>query len=491
MPASYSASAASASSSRRRPRPRAEISYDTVRWMRRRRKGKVGGSAHSGGEVFLKTGQLAAQRAYLKRMFSIFDQSGDGSIDLSELRHALLDYGLSRHKADDLLEVFANLPSVQNDGEIDFDEFVSCMGTSSTLSDPRMFYFLEDQISSAEDSGAQKFAAFSANYERLIARRKIDAGSYDAFVDLFGGSYNMRSGVVDSGQQKPLQKGARKRRHKDKKKKRSLRDEDNDDEKEDDGDKDGNTGENAASSGDGGWVWRASSRPGTYESRQHQKTPRTLGKERRRRIAKIIEERGSHCKSTAPRRKGRKARARRLRSLASDRAAQQQASSATATMRSKHQGLMRKEEGRSAATLRLRAAKIASSTMGSKSNLHTRLFGTRSMQAVCALPSITSFSSPSAVSSVVSTTMSASLPPLTWAPPRMTSSNDRRTAHVIGLRRGPWTMQAMTHQAAAAGTRGAVGSGSRLGLSSRGSIVRSRGGVGSSGSSSGSATRQG
>ena len=106
---------------RQRPKP---TSLQTIHWMKKRNKGNYQGIA-------IKTEMLASQKAYLQRMFNIFDRSGDGSIDLTELQSALLDYGFSEHKAEEYLDVFANLPSVQDDGEISFDEFLNCMGTSS------------------------------------------------------------------------------------------------------------------------------------------------------------------------------------------------------------------------------------------------------------------------------------------------------------------------------------------------------------------------
>ena len=98
--------------------------------------------------------------------------------------------------------MFAKLPSVQDDGEIDLEEFIHAMATSSTLSEPGMFYFHQDQARCSKDHGAKKFAEFACNYKRLIAQRKIEEGSgedgYANFQQLFSGSYNVSKPRIET-----------------------------------------------------------------------------------------------------------------------------------------------------------------------------------------------------------------------------------------------------------------------------------------------------
>jgi hypothetical protein len=161
----------------------------TIKWMKKH------APRAQREHVHIKTSLIEKQRDYLKSMFAIFDKDGGGSIDLLELKDALMDFGFNADEADDYLDVFAKLPSVQDDGEIDLEEFVHAMATSSTLSEPGMFYFHQDEVKCGKDQGAIKFAEFASNYERLIAQRKIEAGAgengYAHFQQLFSGSYNV------------------------------------------------------------------------------------------------------------------------------------------------------------------------------------------------------------------------------------------------------------------------------------------------------------
>ena len=88
----------------KRRRKMRTIPYDTSKWMKKRR---------CQDHVYIKTKLIDKQRVYLSRMFAIFDKDGGGSIDLSELKDALIDYGYDADEADDYLDVFAKMPSVQ------------------------------------------------------------------------------------------------------------------------------------------------------------------------------------------------------------------------------------------------------------------------------------------------------------------------------------------------------------------------------------------
>ena len=271
---------------RRRQRPR-ETPLETIKWMKSRQPTQ---------NIFIKTDKLDSQVEYLKRMFQIFDKSGDGSIDLSELKAALLDYGFSQSKANEYLETFSSLPSVQDDGEISFEEFKNCMGCSSTLSDPSMFYFLQDQRKCATDTGTLKFAEFASNYERLQNKRCIDKGKgssegYDYFKKLFNGTYNLKvqeTGAISSASTKNKKKT--KKKEKKKKKKGTIREEEEKNE-EDNREDDNNNDKNE-------------------KNKDDQRTPeilllspRTEKRARKARIAKMMEEHGSRTLRTDPKRR--------------------------------------------------------------------------------------------------------------------------------------------------------------------------------------------
>ena len=95
------------------------------------------------GYVFTKSKYVDHHKPQLKRMFNIFDNDESGEIDLKELEAALHDYkdvtgkGLPKLEIRKLLELFNELDGVQDDGMIDFEEFVSVMKTSSSFADPR------------------------------------------------------------------------------------------------------------------------------------------------------------------------------------------------------------------------------------------------------------------------------------------------------------------------------------------------------------------
>lgn len=174
-----------------RSKPLKPLPLDTIRWMRTRQLNNYDPDIVSIKNNILKP----SQKAQLKRIFGIFDNSADGNIDLLELQQALLSYGYSKAKAKQYLQIFEALPSVQDDGEISFDEFVNVMSTSNTMSQPKMFYFLQDEMDCREDISAERFSNFSSNYERLQNKKGLSLGGeagYEYFSKLFNGSYNVK-----------------------------------------------------------------------------------------------------------------------------------------------------------------------------------------------------------------------------------------------------------------------------------------------------------
>ena len=156
------------------------------------------------GYVFTKSKYVDHHKPQLKRMFNIFDNDESGEIDLKELEAALHDYkdvtgkGLPKLEIRKLLELFNELDGVQDDGMIDFEEFVSVMKTSSSFADPRSFYFLNDEHC-ADNEATEKFAAFSNLYERMQNQREISTGldihAFKKFHQLFAGTYNLPTSV--------------------------------------------------------------------------------------------------------------------------------------------------------------------------------------------------------------------------------------------------------------------------------------------------------
>ena len=174
-----------------RSKPLKPLPLDTIRWMRTRQLNNYDPDIVSIKNNILKP----SQKAQLKRIFAIFDSTNDGNIDLLELQQALLSYGYSKAKAKQYLQIFEALPSVQDDGEISFDEFLNVMSTSNTMSQPKMFYFLQDEMDCREDISAERFSNFSSNYERLQNKKGLSLGGeagYDYFSKLFNGSYNVK-----------------------------------------------------------------------------------------------------------------------------------------------------------------------------------------------------------------------------------------------------------------------------------------------------------
>lgn len=436
------------------------VPYETIKWIRRRRK-------LNQDHVYIKTQLIEKQKDYLSRIFAIFDRDGSGSIDLNELKSALIEYGYDEDKADDYLDVFAKMPSVQDDGEIEFDEFVHAMATASTLSEPKMFYFHQDQVKCEDDQGAIRFTEFASNYERMTAQRKIQAGSgeegYAHFKQLFSGSYNVSKASIrvhtkdmskaaikklmaedlknrknkekmldvrlemEGKQHAERQKRKERRRHR--RRRRRMRDKKSEEESTE------------------GWDSTNSSRPETRQS--HASSRPTSEKkfseisedesndlERKERIVKLIQKYSGltpanpRMRSMEPRRKRKQATRRRNRK----------------TYR------MRSHNSKKNADLRLKAFQIARNSTGSKDPSHSNSLP--QIMATANMLTLAKMRKKKGSSSMIESDTTTK-PDKSWLPPRMSATVVyKRAAAVIGLK--------------------SVQSGSeQLRLPSRGSIVRS------------------
>ena len=461
------------------------IPFDTIKWMKKR--APRGQRDH----VHIKTSLIEKQRDYLKNMFAIFDKDGGGSIDLLELKDALMDYGFNADEADDYLDVFAKLPSVQDDGEINLEEFVHAMATSSTLSEPGMFYFHQDQVKCAADTGAIKFAEFASNYERLIAQRKIENGAgengYAHFQQLFDGSYNvsrpriatkdmskaaidrmLASAVIEKrkiGKEldaklelEELQVEERKRR---KERRRRRRQRENANRAATPSDEDNSTSSRSGSRQATPSTTNANSRPATSQS-SRPGTGLTAGdrsevssRERRTRIRRALLEHGEAA-SRRPRKKRQELRRRRKRD------ALRRAQAELRGQRKSNAGRMRKHESTRNAELHLQATRVARESASLKglghSNSLPQIMATANMLTRTKYGVDVSRSKTEMKNGGVRG-VSSSAGNLAWIPPTITSGIHRRAAAVIGLRsthgRELWSPMRST---------------------SRGSLVRSRGG---------------
>ena len=113
---------------KQKPKP---LPLSSVAWMKAR---NLNNFKYSSG-ISIKDNILeTTQIDQLKRIFGIFDATGDGNIDISELEDALLTYGYTKNRANEYLKIFSSC------------KFFFCFYYNICIISIIMFYFIRSSI---------------------------------------------------------------------------------------------------------------------------------------------------------------------------------------------------------------------------------------------------------------------------------------------------------------------------------------------------------
>lgn len=102
------------------------------------------------------------QIAELKEAFSMFDKDGDGTITLGELASVLR--ALGQKPTDDELQIMMNSVDVDQNGVIDFEEFVGLM---------KNHLYSDDSVPTAEAEMLEAFRIFDRNGDGFITEEEL------------------------------------------------------------------------------------------------------------------------------------------------------------------------------------------------------------------------------------------------------------------------------------------------------------------------------